>query len=135
MNVVTRFAPSPTGELHLGSVYSALDVWKRAREGNGTFLVRIEDIDIRRSRRAYETEILEDLEWLGLAWDGEVRRQSAHFGEYGQVLDDLTQRGLIYPCFCTRADIAASVGAPQGPNGSIYPRTCHPPTVQGRRRP
>jgi len=80
MNVVTRFAPSPTGELHLGSVYSALVAWKRAREGNGTFLVRIEDIDIRRSRREYETEILEDLKWLGLAWDGKVRRQSEHFG-------------------------------------------------------
>jgi glutamyl-Q tRNA(Asp) synthetase len=102
MNVVTRFAPSPTGELHLGSVYSALVAWKRAREGNGTFLVRIEDIDIRRSRRQYETEILEDLKWLGLAWDGEVRRQSEHSGEYGTAPDGLTKRGLIYPCFCTR---------------------------------
>jgi glutamyl-Q tRNA(Asp) synthetase len=134
MNVVTRFAPSPTGELHLGSAYSALVAWKRAREGNGTFLLRIENIDTRRSRREFESSILADLKWLGLAWDGEVRRQSAHFGEYGKVLDDLTKRGLIYPCFCTRADIAASAGAPQGPDGPIYPGTCRHRAVEERRR-
>jgi glutamyl-Q tRNA(Asp) synthetase len=134
MPAVTRFAPSPTGELHLGSAYSALVAWKRAREGNGTFLLRIEDIDIRRSRREFERSILADLEWLGLAWDGAVRRQSEHFGDYGKALDSLSTRGLIYPCFCTRADIAASAGAPQGPDGPIYPGTCRHRTVEERRR-
>src|SRR4029077_20002559 len=134
MPAVTRFAPSPTGELHLGSAYSALVAWKRARAGNGTFLLRIEDIDIRRSRREFESSILADLEWLGLRWDGEVRRQSEHFADYGKALDGLTRRGLIYPCFCTRADIAASAGAPQGPDGPIYPGTCRHRTVEARRR-
>ena len=138
MPAVTRFAPSPTGELHLGSAYSALVAWKRAREGRGTFLLRIEDIDIRRSRREFESLILADLEWLGLAWDGEVRRQSEHFADYGKALDGLTKSGLIYPCFCTRADIAASAGAPQGPaqgpDGPIYPGTCRHRTVEERRR-
>jgi glutamyl-Q tRNA(Asp) synthetase len=134
MPVVTRFAPSPTGELHLGSAYSALVAWKRARAANGTFLLRIEDIDIRRSRREFESSILVDLEWLGLAWDGAVRRQSEHFGDYGKALDGLSKRGLIYPCFCTRADIAASAGAPQGPDGPIYPGTCRHRTVEERQR-
>jgi glutamyl-Q tRNA(Asp) synthetase len=134
MPVVTRFAPSPTGELHLGSAYSALVAWKRAREANGTFLLRIEDIDIRRSRREFESSILADLQWLGLTWDGEVRRQSEHFADYGKALDGLTRRGLIYPCFCTRADIAASAGAPQGPDGPLYPGTCRHRTVEERRR-
>ena len=110
MSVVTRFAPSPTGELHLGSAYSAWVAWKRAREAGGTFLVRIEDIDIRRCKREFETAILADLAWLRLVPDGAVRRQSDHFAEYGQVLDWLDARRLVYPCFCTRSDIAASCG-------------------------
>jgi glutamyl-Q tRNA(Asp) synthetase len=139
MNVVTRFAPSPTGELHLGSAYSAVVAWKRAREGNGIFLLRIEDIDIRRSRRAFESSIQTDLKWLGLAWDDEVRRQSEHFAEYGKVLDGFSKRGLIYPCFCTRADITASASAPhqgpaQGPDGPLYPGTCRHRPVKERRR-
>ena len=124
MALVTRFAPSPTGELHLGSAYSALVACRRARAANGTFLVRIEDIDIRRCKREYETAMLDDLTWLGLGWDGEVRRQSDHFADYGKALDQLDARGLIYPCFCTRADIAASANAPHGPDGPIYPGTC-----------
>src|SRR5215475_6671560 len=108
MSVVTRFAPSPTGELHLGSAYSALIARNRAREAGGTFLVRVEDIDIRRCKREYETAMLDDLTWLGLAGDGPVRRQSDHFADYGLALDRLDARGLVYPCFCTRADIAAS---------------------------
>jgi glutamyl-Q tRNA(Asp) synthetase len=124
MSVVTRFAPSPTGELHLGSAYSARVAWQRARDAGGTFLVRIEDIDIRRCKREFETAILGDLAWLGLAWDGAVRRQSEHFAEYGQVLDRLDARELVYPCFCTRSDIAASAGAPHGPDGPLYPGTC-----------
>ena len=84
MTVVTRFAPSPTGELHLGSAYSAWTGWHRAREAGGTFLVRIEDIDIRRCKREFETAILDDLKWLGFDWDGEVRRQSEHFADLRQ---------------------------------------------------
>jgi glutamyl-Q tRNA(Asp) synthetase len=133
MSVVTRFAPSPTGELHLGSAYSARMAWQRARDAGGTFLVRIEDIDIRRCKREFETAILGDLAWLGLAWDGVVRRQSEHFAEYGQVLDRLDARGLVYPCFCTRSDIAASAGAPHGPDGPLYPGTCRHLSAQERR--
>jgi glutamyl-Q tRNA(Asp) synthetase len=137
MTTVTRFAPSPTGELHLGSAYSAWVCWHRARDVGGTFLLRIEDIDIRRCKRAFETAILADLTWLGLTWDGAVRRQSEHFAEYGRVLDTLDARGLIYPCFCTRSDIAASAGAPhaslQGPDGPLYPGTCRHLSPQERR--
>lgn len=137
MTIVTRFAPSPTGELHLGSAYSARIAWQRARDVGGTFLVRIEDTDIRRCRREYETAILEDLRWLGLDWDGEVRRQSDHFADYGKVLDQLDARGLIYPCFCTRADIAreiaAAASAPHGPDGPLYPGTCRSLSNEERR--
>ena len=128
MSIVTRFAPSPTGELHLGSAYSAWTGWHRAREAGGSFLVRVEDIDIRRCKREYETAMLADLRWLGFDWDGDVRRQSDHFADYGKVLDQLDRRGLIYPCFCSRADIereiAASANAPHGPDGPLYPGTC-----------
>ena len=142
MSVVTRFAPSPTGELHLGSAYSAWTGWHRAREAGGTFLVRIEDIDIRRCRRAYETSILADLKWLGFDWDGEVRRQSEHFADYGKVLDQLDRQGIVYPCFCSRAaierELAASAHAPhaqlQGPDGPLYPGTCRHLSVAERRR-
>ena len=138
-SVVTRFAPSPTGLLHLGSAYAALVAWTRAREAGGRFLVRIEDTDIRRSRREYETAILRDLKWLGLDWDGEVRRQSDHFSDYGRELDRLAKLGLVYPCFCSRAEIereiAASTSAPHGPDGPLYPGTCRnlPPTERKRR--
>ncbi|MBS0537986.1 MAG: tRNA glutamyl-Q(34) synthetase GluQRS, partial [Proteobacteria bacterium] len=133
MSTVTRFAPSPTGELHLGSAYSARIAWSRARAMGGTFLLRIEDIDIRRCKREFETEIMVDLTWLGFTWDGAVRRQSDHFADYGRVLDTLDARGLIYPCFCTRADIAASATAPHGPDGPLYPGTCRHLTMQERR--
>ena len=141
--VVTRFAPSPTGLLHLGSAYSALVAWTRAREAGGRFLVRIEDTDIRRCRREFETAILRDLKWLGLDWDGEVRRQSDHFRDYGRELDRLGERGLVYPCFCSRAEIereiAASGHAPHGPllgpDGPLYPGTCrHLPLAERKRR-
>ena len=140
-SVVTRFAPSPTGELHLGSAYSAWTGWHRAREAGGRFLVRIEDIDIRRCRRAYEASILADLKWLGFEWGGEVRRQSEHFADYGRVLDQLDRRGLVYPCFCSRAaierELAASANAPhgqlQGPDGPLYPGTCRHLSVAERR--
>lgn len=133
MAVVTRFAPSPTGELHLGHAYSALIAWRRAEESGGRFLLRIEDIDVRRCRREFETAIVADLKWLGLTWDGTVRRQSEHFADYGKVLDQLDKRGLIYPCFCTRADIAAAGSAPHGPDGPLYPGTCRHLSPQDRR--
>ncbi|HEY4167310.1 MAG TPA: tRNA glutamyl-Q(34) synthetase GluQRS [Reyranella sp.] len=133
MSVVTRFAPSPTGELHLGHAYTARIAWARARETDGQFLLRIEDIDIRRSRREFDAAIAEDLHWLGLDWDGAVRRQSEHFADYGKALDMLDGRGLIYPCFCTRADIAAATDAPHGPDGPLYPGTCRPLSLAEQR--
>ena len=134
MSVVTRFAPSPTGELHLGSAYSAYVAWRRARDAGGKFLVRIEDIDRRRCRPEVEAEILDDLRWLGLGWDGEVRRQSDHFADYGQALAELDSRGLTFPCFCSRADIAASGNAPHGPDGPLYPGTCRHLSHDERKR-
>jgi glutamyl-Q tRNA(Asp) synthetase len=129
MPLTTRFAPSPTGFLHLGHAYSALIAWRRARDAAGWFLLRLEDIDPGRCRPEFARAILEDLEWLGLDWDGEVRVQSEHLAEYQAVLDALSSRGLLYPCFCTRADIqrevAAAAQAPHGPDGvPRYPGTC-----------
>lgn len=124
----TRFAPSPTGLLHLGHVHSALFAWNLARSAGGRFLVRIEDIDPGRCRPEYEAAILDDLRWLGLDWDGLVRRQSEHFDDYRAALARLEARGLLYPCFCTRKDIQDEVAraghAPHGPDGVLYPGTC-----------
>ncbi len=126
--VVTRFAPSPTGFLHLGHAHSAVLAWRAARVAGGRFLLRLEDIDPGRCRPAFAAAIEEDLRWLGLDPDGPVRVQSAHLPEYRAVLDALGDRGLLYPCFCTRADIAREVAAaghaPHGPEGGIYPGTC-----------
>ncbi len=128
MATVTRFAPSPTGYLHLGHASAALIAWTRARRDGGRFLLRIEDIDAGRCRADLAAAILEDLTWLGLDWDGPVRVQSQHLAQYRQVLDALAGRGLLYPCFCTRADIAREIGAaaaaPQGADGPLYPGTC-----------
>lgn len=122
--IVTRFAPSPTGFLHLGHAHSALFGWHKARAAAGRFLLRIEDIDPSRCRPEFEAAILEDLRWLGLDWDGAVRRQSEHLAEYRTALDRLTGLGLLYPCFCSRRDIAAAAAAPHGPEGPLYPGTC-----------
>ncbi|WP_119304491.1 tRNA glutamyl-Q(34) synthetase GluQRS [Dongia deserti] len=122
--IVTRFAPSPTGYLHLGHAHSALVGWHSARAESGRFLLRIEDIDPTRCRPEFEAAILEDLAWLGLDWDGPVRRQSEHLADYAGALDRLRAMGLIYPCFCSRKDIAAAVTAPHGPEGPVYPGTC-----------
>lgn len=125
---VTRFAPSPTGLLHLGHAFAALCAADLAKRSGGRFLVRIEDTDRTRSRAEFEAAILEDLAWLSLAWEQPVRRQSEHFGEYAQALAKLKSIGCAYPCFCTRkeieAEFAASVSAPQGPEGPVYPGTC-----------
>jgi glutamyl-Q tRNA(Asp) synthetase len=126
--VVTRFAPSPTGYLHLGHVRSALEGWRAAREARGRFLLRLEDIDHTRCRPEFADAITEDLGWLGLDWDGPIRRQSEHFADYRTALARLDAAGLIYPCFCTRRDIQAEIaragGAPQGETGAPYPGTC-----------
>ncbi|MBV9756639.1 MAG: tRNA glutamyl-Q(34) synthetase GluQRS, partial [Alphaproteobacteria bacterium] len=129
MSIATRFAPSPTGYLHLGHAHAALTAWRRARAAGGRFLLRLEDIDHGRCRREYAAAILEDLAWLGLDWDGPVRVQSEHLQEYETALRQLAARGLLYPCFCTRAairrEIAAAPQAPHAPDGSpIYPGTC-----------
>jgi glutamyl-Q tRNA(Asp) synthetase len=126
--IVTRFAPSPTGRLHLGHAHSALLASRRAREAGGRFLLRIEDIDGTRCRPEFVDGILEDLAWLGLDWDGEVRRQSHHVDDYRRGLDRLEGMELLYPCFCTRAEIKAEIersgAAPHGPEGPLYPGTC-----------
>lgn len=126
--IVTRFAPSPTGRLHLGHAHSALLGWRAAREAGGRFLLRLEDIDPLRCRPEFSGAILEDLTWLGLDWDGPVRVQSRHLPEYRAALGRLEGMGLLYPCFCTRADIAREVAAighaPHGPEGFLYPGTC-----------
>jgi glutamyl-Q tRNA(Asp) synthetase len=126
--VVTRFAPSPTGYLHLGHVRSAVEGWRAARRAGGRFLLRLEDIDRTRCRDQYAAAIIEDLAWLGLDWDGPVRRQSEHFADYGAALARLDEQGLLYPCFCTRSEIQAEIaragGAPQGELGPLYPGTC-----------
>lgn len=138
--VVTRFAPSPTGLLHLGHAYSALFAQEQARAAGGRFLLRIEDIDAGRCRPELVDAILEDLAWLGLDWDGPVRRQSEHMEDYAAALARLDDAGLIYPCFCTRREIAEEIarsgGAPHGPDGPIYPGTCRglDPGVRDRRR-
>jgi glutamyl-Q tRNA(Asp) synthetase len=125
MSIVTRFAPSPTGYLHLGHAFSALTAWRRAREAGGKFLLRLEDIDTARCRPEFAAAILEDLAWLGIDWDGEVRVQSQHLAEYRATLDAVGARGLLYPCFCTRADIVQSASAPHTPDGALlYPGTC-----------
>lgn len=124
MVVHTRFAPSPTGRLHLGHAWSAIQAHDRARQAGGQFTLRIEDIDGTRSRPEHVEAILRDLEWLGLHWDGEVTFQSQRLALYDEALARLRGQDLLYPCFCTRADIAASLSAPHGPEGAHYPGTC-----------
>jgi glutamyl-Q tRNA(Asp) synthetase len=123
-NLVTRFAPSPTGRLHLGHVWSAVQAYDLARGANGRFLLRIEDIDQTRCRPEFVTGICDDLRWLRLDWDGDVWVQSQRTTHYGAALASLIDRGLAYRCWCTRAEIAASAGAPQGDEGPVYPGTC-----------
>jgi glutamyl-Q tRNA(Asp) synthetase len=127
--MITRFAPSPTGYLHLGHAFSAVNAWRRARDAGGRFLLRLEDIDPTRCREEYAAAIQQDLAWIGVDWDGPVRVQSDHLADYQAVLDRLAELGLVYPCFCTRTgiarEIAASAGAPHAPDGAPqYPGTC-----------
>ena len=137
---VTRFAPSPTGHLHLGSVYSALFAQQAARAEGGRYLVRIEDIDTTRCKPEFTRDMLADLDWLGLGSDEKPeRRQSDHLDDYRAALKRLDGMGLLYPCFCTRADIRREIevsgGAPHGPDGPVYPGTCRSlPRAEARDR-
>jgi len=131
--VITRFAPSPTGPLHLGHAYSAILAHDMATAAGGAFLLRIEDIDRARARPEWEALIYEDLRWLGLAWETPVMRQSDRMEAYAAALDRIWRMGLLYPCDCTRRDIAQALSAPQegaepaiGPDGPVYPGTCRP---------
>ncbi|WP_319823815.1 tRNA glutamyl-Q(34) synthetase GluQRS [Thalassovita sp.] len=130
MQFRTRFAPSPTGPLHLGHAYSAILSHDMAKAATGTFLLRIEDIDRSRSRPEWEAQIYDDLTWLGLTWPSPVLRQSDRLPLYRGALRHLWARGLLYPCTCNRRDIAAAANAPQegaplhGPDGIVYPGTC-----------
>ncbi|MFN4153565.1 MAG: tRNA glutamyl-Q(34) synthetase GluQRS [Paracoccaceae bacterium] len=128
MAFVTRFAPSPTGPLHLGHAYSAILAHDMARADRGRVLLRMEDTDTERSKYAHEVQIIEDLAWLGLNWDGPVHRQSDHIARYTARLEPLAGRGLLYPCSCTRSDIRAALAAPQ--EGIIHPH--YPGTCRGR---
>ncbi len=125
--IVTRFAPSPTGYLHLGHAFAAITAFESGDE----FLLRIEDIDEGRARGEFIEAIALDLKWLGLCWDEPILRQSRRLPAYRAALERLEARGLVYPCFCTRKDIAEEIarapGAPHGtgPDGPLYPGTCH----------
>lgn len=129
MHYATRFAPSPTGPLHLGHAFSALTAHHRAQEHQGVFYLRIEDGDISRCRPEWEALIYADLRWLGLSWDEPVLHVTAREDIYANALTMLSNRGLTYPCSCTRRDVmnalsAPQEGAPVGPDGIIYPGTC-----------
>ncbi len=136
---VTRFAPSPTGPLHLGHAYSACLAHDMAQAAGGTFLLRIEDIDRSRARPEWEAQIYDDLRWLGLDWPDPVMRQSDRSPAYHAALDELAEMELTYPCRCRRADIEAAAGAPQegvpgfGPDGRIYPGTCRGRPISDRQ--
>ena len=126
----TRFAPSPTGSLHLGHAFSALTAYDAAQAAGGSFHLRLDDIDQSRARPEWAAQICDDLHWLGLSWPAPVWRQSDRLPRYRAALERLWRRGLLYPCTCTRRDIQAAANAPQegaprfGPDGLIYPGTC-----------
>lgn len=118
-----RYAPSPTGRLHLGNLRTAVLAWAHARAAGGRFIIRIEDIDRQRSRPEYEAQQLADLAAIGIDWDGEPVRQSERSELYEEAVGKLTAAGLTYPCFCTRREILAASSAPHGVPGQ-YPGTC-----------
>jgi glutamyl-Q tRNA(Asp) synthetase len=122
--IITRFAPSPTGLLHLGHAYSAMLVYNSVLNSSGIFHLRIEDIDPGRCRIEYEKAIKEDLHWLGISWQQQVRRQSEHMADYANALENLQKKNLLYPCFCTRKDIKKLPASKPGPDGPIYPGIC-----------
>lgn len=128
-----RFAPSPTGRMHLGNVYSALLSWLSVRSQGGAWVLRIEDIDPQRSRPAYAQQIKDDLRWLGLDWDEEYT-QSQRFPLYEQYLRQLQATGLVYPCYCTRADIMATQAPHESDGRIVYAGTCRPQELRGVKR-
>ncbi len=138
MHVRTRFAPSPTGRLHLGHVLAARVAFDLARDANGSFLLRHEDIDGPRVRGEFYEGIERDLKWLGLNWVGEALRQTSRTQAYDAALKSLRERGLVYPCFCTRREIqeewARMGAAPHGHEAPVYPRTCLHLTSEERGR-
>ena len=119
-----RFAPTPSGDLHLGNVRTAIIAWLHARATGGSIHLRIDDLDVDRCKEEFEFRQLEDLAWLGLTWDGELLRQSERIDRYTAALEQLREAGLVYPCFCTRAEIKAAASAPHGDEGPIYGGTC-----------
>ena len=123
-----RFAPSPSGYMHLGHAYSSLIAWRNAQATGSRFLLRIEDIDSSRCRPAFEQAIYHDLAWLGIRWQRPVRRQSESMSDYASALKTLASLGVLYPCFCTRSEVRAEIknadAAPHGPDGPHYPGTC-----------
>lgn len=133
---VTRFAPSPTGYLHIGHAFAALTAYEAARKSKGTFLLRIEDIDDGRCRKEYLDAIQEDLAWLGLEWEKPVLKQSKNMKAYDEALKKLDRRGLTYACFCSRTEIKAEIDrsgrAPHGPDGPLYPGACRNIPVEVR---
>jgi glutamyl-Q tRNA(Asp) synthetase len=134
MAFVTRFAPSPTGPLHLGHAYSAMLAHDMARAAGGRFLLRMEDTDLERCRPEWDLLIQDDLRWLGLDWDGPILRQAQHIASYNIRLEALEEKGLLYPCSCTRSDIRAALAAPQeGVAFNVYPGTCRPRSMQTRK--
>jgi glutamyl-Q tRNA(Asp) synthetase len=134
MSFVTRFAPSPTGYLHLGHAFSALTAFDAARSAGGRFLLRIEDIDQGRSRPEFEAAILEDLAWIGLGWEEPVRRQSEHMAEYEAKLQQLIERQLVYRCFRTRKEIAEAIAsAPHGETEEAFRGEALPPDEEAAK--
>lgn len=133
--MITRFAPSPTGPLHLGHAYSALLAFDMAKAHGGRFLLRIENTDTGRSRDHWEDQIYDDLRWLGVEWEEPVLRQSEHLDDYNTHLMSLSEQGFIYPCSCNRSDIRAALSAPQegAPSGPTYPGTCRHRPMSSRK--
>ncbi|NHB77343.1 tRNA glutamyl-Q(34) synthetase GluQRS [Rhodobacter calidifons] len=131
---VTRFAPSPTGPLHLGHAYSAILAHDMARAAGGRFLLRMEDTDLDRCKPEYDALIQEDLTWLGLDWDGPIHHQAPQIAYYNARLEALDGKGLLYPCSCTRSDIRAALAAPQeGIAFNVYPGTCRGRPMASRK--
>lgn len=141
MTIRTRFAPSPTGPLHLGHAFAAFVAFDMAQAHGGQCLLRIEDIDQTRARPEWEAQILDDLQWLGLSWPHPVLRQSDNINSYSQAIEKLWNMGLLYSCRCNRRDIAQAASAPQegapmlGPDGIVYPGTCRPDAPPADSRP
>jgi glutamyl-Q tRNA(Asp) synthetase len=136
-NIIERFAPSPTGSLHLGHAFSALTTWEAVQSSGGTFLLRMDDLDTIRCKPEYAQGIITDLLWLGLNWPEPVLYQSTRQPNHERVIANLQDRGLVYPCFCSRAEIQAAAGAPQegAEQGPAYPGTCRDKPIQSSIEP